>query len=160
MLPITMTTPAFLHKKMTSGSEKSLFDSELSSPSSEIEEARNLVKRCAEPRPVGDSVKEAINRASTRLGFTHSRTKDLWYGEAGRIRVSVREMDSLRAVAAVAEIDQGIVCLTILRARLSSMSSAAARQAIDGIDAVLIVLGGGAHDGIVSDEIAVGKEAL
>lgn len=133
MLPITMTTPASVKLLASQRSDKS-------SKGSEIDEARNLVKRCAEPTPAGDSVKAAISRAAYRLGFSYSRTRNLWYGEARRI--DAREMDALRAGAAVSEIDQGISNLKTLRERLSKASSPVARQALDGIDAALGVLVG------------------
>lgn len=110
-----------------------------SSCGSPVDEARNLVQRCAEPRPVGDSVKSAINRAAKRLGFTNSRTKDLWYAEAHRI--DAVEMDRLRKCAIGAEIDQSVVALEVLRERLSQVPSDATRELINGIDAALRVLG-------------------
>jgi len=42
------------------------------SETSAIDEAQILVRRCAEPRPVGDKVKAAIVRASRRLGLLHA----------------------------------------------------------------------------------------
>lgn len=63
-----------------------------------LREASVLVRRVAEPRRVGDSVKAAISRVSTRLGFRFGRTRDLWYGRARRIDAS--EMDALRREAA------------------------------------------------------------
>lgn len=61
-------------------------------------EASILVKRVAEPRGVGDSVKAAISRAAHRLGWKHSRTRDIWYARARRI--DAHEMDALRRQAA------------------------------------------------------------
>lgn len=61
-------------------------------------EASLLVKRIAEPRLVGDSVKAAILRAARRLGWKPSRTKEIWYGRARRIEA--REMDALRELVA------------------------------------------------------------
>jgi hypothetical protein len=136
MLPITINPLPNIAGLKSRGSENP-------SSGSEIEEARNLVRSCAEPRPVGDSVKVAIDRAADRLGFTYSRTKDIWYGDARRI--DAREMDILRRGAAITEIDQGIAGLELLRARLSEVPSAAASQAIDGIDAVLRVLSNRPH---------------
>lgn len=68
---------------------------------SSVSEASSLVRRVAEPRDVGDSVKAAIVRAARRLGFPFSRTKDLWYGDARRIDAA--EMDRLRDLAAKRE---------------------------------------------------------
>ena len=62
-----------------------------------ISEALTLVRCCAEPRLAGESVKAAIRRASQRLDFPFTRTKDLWYGDARRIDAG--EMDRLRQEA-------------------------------------------------------------
>jgi hypothetical protein len=75
-------------------SERSEKFSEFSEKSSEISEAMRLVRIAAEPRPAGDSIKDAINRAAKKLGWSCSRTEDVWRGEARRIEVP--EMDALR----------------------------------------------------------------
>jgi hypothetical protein len=64
-------------------------------------EASVLVRRVAEPRTIGDSVKAAIVRASRRLGWRFSRTRDIWYAHARRI--DAFEIDALRAAAAEAQ---------------------------------------------------------
>lgn len=81
---------------------------------SAIAEALTLVRCCAEPRPAGESVKAAIRRASRRLDFPFTRTKDLWYGDARRI--DAREMDRLRQEALNAELIAGIDALKKLSA--------------------------------------------
>ena len=78
-------------------SNKSEILSENSEMSSVVE-ATTLIRRAAEPRPVGDSVKGAIRRAAYRIGFSFTRTKDIWYGDARRI--DAEEMDALRKLAA------------------------------------------------------------
>lgn len=60
-------------------------------------EASDLVRRVAEPRRVGDSVKSAISRAANKLGFRFTRTRDIWYRRARRI--DAEEMDALRREA-------------------------------------------------------------
>jgi hypothetical protein len=60
-------------------------------------EATELVKLAADRR-VGDTVKVAISRAASQLGWSYSRTEDIWRGEARRI--DSWEMDLLRRVAA------------------------------------------------------------
>ena len=65
---------------------------------SSVTEALTLIRRAAEPRPVGDSVKAAIRRAAYRLGLSFARCKAIWYGEARRIEA--HEMDALRNLAA------------------------------------------------------------
>lgn len=62
-----------------------------------LSEASALVRRVAEPRQVGDSVKAAINRVARRLGWPPNRTKDVWYRRARRI--DAFEMDLLRREA-------------------------------------------------------------
>ena len=61
-------------------------------------EAAILLKRIAEPRQVGDSVKAAILRSAQRLGWKPSRTREIWYLRAHRI--DAQEMDALRELAA------------------------------------------------------------
>jgi hypothetical protein len=77
-------------------SEMSEYLSEKSEMSS-VTEAATLIRKAAEPRPIGDSVKAAIRRAAQRLGFSFSRSKDIWYGDARRIDAD--EMDALRSLA-------------------------------------------------------------
>ena len=71
---------------------------------SSIDEARALIRQCAEPRKVGELVKEAIFRTSRRLGMPVSRARDIWYGDAKRIDAD--EMDRLRRGAKEAELAQ------------------------------------------------------
>ena len=61
---------------------------------SAVAEASFRLRQIAEPRPVGDSVKAAINRAAKRAGLTPGRVEDLWYGEARMIKAE--EMDAIR----------------------------------------------------------------
>jgi hypothetical protein len=72
-------------------------ESDMSEFTSEFAEAAELVRQAAEPRPVGDSVKAAIRRAANKLGWPHSRVKNVWYREARRI--DAHEMDALRGLA-------------------------------------------------------------
>jgi hypothetical protein len=75
-------------------------DSQFAGAASSLDEAQMLVKRCAEPRPAGDSMANAIVRAARRLKFTPGRTRDIWYREARRI--DAKEMDQLRVYASKA----------------------------------------------------------
>jgi hypothetical protein len=80
---------------------------QLNSPyASPMDEARALVRKCAEPRPAGDLVKAAIYRASRRLGMPFSRTRCIWYREARRIDAA--EMDQLRRKAGMAELAHAV----------------------------------------------------
>jgi len=110
-----------------------------SSYASPLEEAQSLVHRCAEPRPVGDSVKAAINRAARRLGFNYSRTKDLWYGDAGRI--DAREMDRLRQVAEQTELANAVGCVELVRKKMLASPSSSYREVAAGLGAALRALG-------------------
>ena len=61
---------------------------------SAVAEAAFRLRRIAEPRPVGDRVKAAIDRAAKRAGLPVQRVENLWYGEA-RV-VKAEEMDAIR----------------------------------------------------------------
>jgi hypothetical protein len=78
--------------------EKSNKPSEISFVSS-LAEASFLLRRVAEPRPAGDSVKTALSRAWRRLpGWSFNRIRDVWHADA-RIKISADELDQLRRTA-------------------------------------------------------------
>jgi hypothetical protein len=83
-------------------------------------EASVLVRRVAEPRTVGDSVKSAISRAARRLGWRFSRTKDIWYASARRIDAA--ELDALRL--ANAEVEEAARRILALRDALIAKDAA------------------------------------
>lgn len=68
---------------------------------SAVAEASTLLRQVAEPRPVGDTVKQAINRAARRVSkfnpMSAGRCEDIWRQEARAIRAE--EMDAIRAAA-------------------------------------------------------------
>lgn len=70
---------------------------------SAVAEASSLLREVAEPRPVGDTVKEAINRAARRVSkfasrpISASRVEDIWRQEARAVRAE--EMDAIRKAA-------------------------------------------------------------
>jgi hypothetical protein len=109
-----------------------------SSYASSIDEAQTLVRRCAEPRPPGDSVKAAVRRASRRLGIPFSRTRDIWYGDARRI--DAEEMDRLRQVAEKAELAQAVAGIEVLRNRMLESNLPASRQVFAALTAALSAL--------------------
>jgi len=80
-----------------------------------IDEARALIRQCAEPCKAGELVKEAIFRASRRLEMPLSRARDIWYGDARRI--DANEMDRLRRGAEEAELARGLAALEFLKDR-------------------------------------------
>ena len=59
-------------------------------------DASSALRRLAEPRPVGDSVKAAILRASRKVKWPYSRVRDIWYRDP-RIKISAGECDQLRS---------------------------------------------------------------
>lgn len=56
---------------------------------------QQIVRRAAEPRPVGDSVKAAIGRAARKLGWKYTRTRAYWYADK-RIDPKDYEAEQLR----------------------------------------------------------------
>jgi hypothetical protein len=92
-----------------------------SSYASSIDEAKILVRRCAEPRPAGDQVKAAVRRASQRLGIPFSRVRDIWYGEARRIDAD--EMDKLRQEADKAELARAVAAIEFLKNKAAAPAS-------------------------------------
>lgn len=57
-------------------------------------EASELARRAAEPAEAGEHIKAQIARAAHRLGFSYSRTEDIWRLEARTIHSW--EMDVMR----------------------------------------------------------------
>ena len=104
-----------------------------SSYGSSIDEAKILVRRCAEPRPAADQTKAAIRRASQRLEIPFSRTRDIWYGDARRI--DAEEMDRLRCGAEKAELAQAIAAIEFLKNRAVAPAS---HQVITNLHAALL----------------------
>lgn len=62
-----------------------------------VEAAREYLRELADPRPGGDPVKSAIDRAARRCGLTYWRAFDIWYRKARRIE----EFESDAIAAAV-----------------------------------------------------------
>ncbi|MBB4063654.1 hypothetical protein [Gellertiella hungarica] len=77
-------------------SENRLEKSEMSS----VEFASTALKRHVAPRDCADSVKERIRIAARKLGWSFSRTKDVWYADP---RVSI-DADELRAIEDAARV--------------------------------------------------------
>jgi hypothetical protein len=49
------------------------------------EQIATSLQELADPRPRGDKIKTAIQRAARRAGLSYWRAFDLWYGKARRI---------------------------------------------------------------------------
>lgn len=72
---------------------------------SAVAEASALLWEIAEPRPVGDTIKKAVNRVAQRVTkylppkqvMTPGRAEDIWRKEARLIRAE--EMDAIRKAA-------------------------------------------------------------
>jgi hypothetical protein len=88
-----MFVPTNVAEEPSGKMEKSSKNSGISFVSA-VAEAAFRLRRIAEPRPVGDRVKAAIDRAAKRVGLPTQRVENLWYGEA-RI-VKAEEMDAIR----------------------------------------------------------------
>jgi hypothetical protein len=101
-----------------------------------------IVRFAAEPRPPGDSKKDAIGRASRKLGWHYERTRHVWYGDVRRIEVS--EMDALRLLeqerdhsAMAVDRQRHFEQLAVLRARLQIRDGDFHRDDIAAIDWLL-----------------------
>lgn len=123
-------------------SELSDRSSAFSDTSSEISDAMRIVHLAAEPRPPADSAKAAIGRAARNLGWSYTRTRDVWYGDARRITVA--EMDQLRALEQVRdhvelsrERQRHAEQLAALRGRLAVRDGDFHRADIEAIDWLL-----------------------
>lgn len=116
---------------------------------SALVEASSLVRRLAEPRPPGDSVRAAILRSARRLrGLSPSRVKDIWY-EDDRVCVSGDELNELRRAAqheqeakASAEYVELLGRIAVLTARLDSIDPDFHREAVAGLRDALLQSGG------------------
>ncbi len=95
-------------------------------PMSSVAEASMLLRRVAEPRPVGDTIKAAITRAARRVShfmlqpMTPGRAEDIWRREARAIRVE--EMDAIRKAAA-REVEEAKHVLADIDARIARLEA-------------------------------------
>lgn len=80
-------------------SENLLEKSEMSS----VEFSSAALKRYVAPKSSGQNVKDRIRVAARRLGWSFSRTKDVWYADP---RVSI-DADELRAIEELAGVKYG-----------------------------------------------------
>ncbi len=120
---------------------------EKSNTSSEISDAMQMLHEVAEPRPVGDTIKAAIGRASHKLGWKYERTREVWYGNARRLHVN--EMDALRerararlAVSLDAERRRNIEQIAVLRTRLQLRDGEFHRDDIAALEWILREISG------------------
>lgn len=105
--------------------------------------AAALARRCAHPCPAGDIVKAAIGRAADRAGFSTTRMRDIWYGDARQIESW--EMDALRRGASEAEVDLAVAGIALARRRIEGHATPLAREVLASFDDALRILGRGPH---------------
>lgn len=98
---------------------------------SAVAEASALLRRIAEPRPVGDSVKAAITRACRRVArhipshwtrWHVGRAEDIWHRQAHG--VWAEELDAIRAAADARILQEARNERAALRARLARLEAA------------------------------------
>jgi hypothetical protein len=106
---------------------------------SAVLEAQTLVRSIAEPRAVGDSVKVSISKAARRLGFSFSRAKDIWYGDARRIDAA--EIDKLRELAGQRRLLLARQSVLELRHALAGSDEGSYREVVASLDYALRHLG-------------------
>ena len=106
-------------------------------------QAADLIRRVADPRPSGDSVKAAIGRAARRLGWSWNRAKDVWYAD-NRISISADEMRALQTQTKEAKQDDEIKArIERLESILLAKDEAFYRPQIDALRAAAGRMGGG-----------------
>ncbi|TRB05824.1 hypothetical protein EXN61_11350 [Agrobacterium tumefaciens] len=77
-------------------SEKRLEKSEMSS----VDFASTALQRYVAPKGSGINVKDRITKAARRLGWSVSRTKDVWYADP-RVSISAEELRVIEEAAGV-----------------------------------------------------------
>jgi hypothetical protein len=87
------------------------------------------LKELAEPRPAGDLVKRAIERAARLTGLSYTRAFDVWYGKARRI--DAHEAAQIAEALQQKREEEARNELHDLRARLLKMESRLAADSSD-----------------------------
>lgn len=117
-----------------------------------FETAREL-RRLAEPKPEGDRVKAAIQRAARRVKFTYWRTYDLWYG-----RGVVKKHEALAIEEALAakqpkaatndiSLESFALRIAALEAKLAAIDADFYRPDIARLGALALGIGRLGHEG-------------
>lgn len=87
---------------------------------SDVAQASALIREVA---PVeGATIGERIQRAARKLGWRHSRAREIWYEQARRI--DAREMDQLRRTTEARKLQEATHEYRDLRARISRIEAA------------------------------------
>lgn len=87
----------------------------------------DALKELAEPRPVGDLIKEAIGRSARIVGISYTRAFDIWYGKARRI--DDFEADQIAAALQKKREEEARNEIHDLRTRLLKMEARIAAEA-------------------------------
>lgn len=112
--------------------------SERPRPMNAVAEAAALMRALAEPAVVGEGVKAAIRRASSKAGIDTGLGKRLWYSESRRI--DSETMDRLRLAAGDAQVlGEALAVRRTFLKRLAACEAAlglqSTNEACDGRDA-------------------------
>jgi hypothetical protein len=108
---------------------------------SSIDQASDLVRFIGTTR--AGSVREAITCAARRLGWSYSRTKNIWYKDAKRI--DAHEIDRLREIQREVAREQAVASMVAIRREVACASPAIRDAAAAALDTVSRVLGGTLH---------------
>ncbi len=113
----------------------------MSETQSEVSKMSSVIEASTLIRVIGGDgpVKSAVYRASRKLGWAHSRTKDIWYKNARRI--NAEEMDRLRQLALQCEREQAIADVVALRRHMAAGPARLHSAAIAALDTALRELG-------------------
>jgi hypothetical protein len=114
-----------------------------------MSEASVMLRVLSEPRPSGEFVKNAIDRAARLAGLQYWRAFDIWYRKARK--VEEYEIDAIKEAmriknerAARNELQQAKLLLAQVEARLNNSSDADFRQPyLDGLRAQTSGMGEG-----------------
>ena len=98
--------------------------------------AREAIRELARPRPEGEPIKRAIERAAKAWGGEYWRTFDIWYGKARRIEpheanAIADAVQAKRELEAANELHELRLRLTRLEARLGTTDEDFYRPDID-----------------------------
>jgi hypothetical protein len=106
------------------------------------------LRELADPRPGGDRVKAAIDRAAKRAGLSYWRAFDIWYGKARRVEEFERDaiseaLNKKREEAARNEFHELKTRLLRLESILVQTDPDFHRPTVDGVREQMRGLGGG-----------------
>src|SRR6266852_4093006 len=111
----------------------------MSENASEFSKMSSVTEASILVRSIGTSrkgpIKTAIAYASRRLGWSYSRTKNIWYSNARRI--DSKEMDKLRDETERAERERAIAAVVALRQQLADTNPKLYGETVDALDTAL-----------------------